>query len=334
MAKGLDVGTMTIVSARNSGNKIVHVQQRNQFVEIEHSEMAEKMLNRGDVLYIKRGDRVFIVGEDALTFANIFNAETRRPMSAGILSRKEKSAIPMMKLIIEKVIGRPSHPQEAVFFSCPAKPIDANLDTLYHQKTIEAILGNKGYTPHAINEGMAVVYSELADNQFTGMGISMGAGMTNVCLSYYAVPVMQFSVARGGDWIDQQVSEATGVPRDKVTARKESNFELDFEKEMNEVQTALAVYYDNLLEYIVRTAEKEINKRDVEEGLEIPVVVTGGSSQPKGLRQQLEKRFRESNLPFKVKSVRHSKSPMFSVARGSLVAARTEEGEEVITKDH
>jgi actin-like ATPase involved in cell morphogenesis len=328
MAKGLDVGTMTIVSAKRSGDKIVHVQQRNQFVEIEHSEMAEKMLNRGDVLYIKKGDRVFIVGEDALTFANIFNAETRRPMSSGILSRKEKSAIPMMKLIIEKVIGRKSHDGEAVFFSCPAKPIDANLDTLYHQKTIEAILSNKGYEPHAINEGMAVVYSELADNEFTGMGISMGAGMTNVCLSYYAVPVMQFSVARGGDWIDEQVSEATGVPRDKVTARKETNFELDFDQEMNEVQTALAVYYDNLLEYIVRTAEKEINKRDVEEGLEVPVVVTGGTSQPKGLKQQLEKRLKASSLPFKVKSVRQSRNPMFSVARGALVAARTEEGDE------
>jgi actin-like ATPase involved in cell morphogenesis len=333
MARGLDVGTMTIISARQSKGKIVHVQQRNQFVEIEHSEMAEKMLNRGDVLYIKKGDRVFIVGEDALTFANIFNAETRRPMSAGILSRKEKSAIPMMKLIIEKVIGRPTTPQEPVYFSCPAKPVDANLDTLYHQKTIEAILGNKGFAPHAINEGMAAVYSELADNEFTGMGISMGAGMTNVCLSYYAVPVMQFSVARGGDWIDQQVSEATGVPRDKVTARKESNFELDFDQEMNEVQTALAVYYDNLLEYVVKTAEKEVNKRDVEENLEIPVVVTGGTSQPKGLKQQLEKRLKASSLPFKVKSVRQARNPMFSVARGGLVAARAEEGHEVIAKN-
>ncbi len=328
MAKGLDVGTMTIISAKRSGDKIVHVQQRNQFVEIEYSEMAEKMLNRGDVLYIKKGDRVFIVGEDALTFANIFNAETRRPMSAGILSRQEKSAIPMMKLIIEKVVGRKAYDGESVYFSCPAKPVDANLDTLYHQKTIEAILSNKGYEPHAINEGMSVVYSELADNEFTGMGISMGAGMTNVCLAYYAVPVMQFSVARGGDWIDQQVSEATGIPRDKVTAKKESNFELDFDQEMNEVQTALAVYYDNLLEYIVKTAEKEINKRDIEEDLEIPVVVTGGSSQPKGLKKQLEKRLRASGLPFKIKGVRQSRSPMFSVARGALVAARTEEGEE------
>ncbi|MBW3583295.1 MAG: hypothetical protein KY455_09380 [Euryarchaeota archaeon] len=328
MAKGLDVGTMTIISAKRSGDKIVHVQQRNQFVEIEYSEMAEKMLSRSDVLYIKKGDRVFIVGEDALTFANIFNAETRRPMSAGILSRKEKSAIPMMKLIIEKVVGRKSHDNEKVFFSCPAKPIDANLDTLYHQKTIEAILSAKGYEPHAINEGMSVVYSELADDKFTGMGISMGAGMTNVCLAYYAVPVMQFSVARGGDWIDTQVAEATGVPRDRVTTRKERDFVMDFDQEMDEVESALAIYYDNLLEYIAKNISKEVSRKDVQEDLEIPVVVTGGSSQPKGLKKHLEKRLKAADLPFKIKSVRQARNPMFSVARGSLVAARTEEGDE------
>lgn len=328
MAKGLDVGTMTIVSARKQANKIVHVQQRNQFVEIEYSDMAEKMLSRSDVLYIKKGDRAYIVGEDALTFANVFNQPTRRPMAAGILSRQEKSAIPMMKLIVEKVVGRKSHDDEVVYFSCPAKPVDANLDTLYHQKTIEAILTQKGYQPHAINEGMAAIYSELADNKFTGMGISMGAGMTNVCLAYYAVPVMQFSVARGGDWIDTQVAEATGIPRDKVTAKKEGDFELDFDKEMNEVQTALAVYYDNLIEYIVKNIEREVGKKDVEEGLEVPVVVTGGTSQPKGLKAQLEKRLKAADLPFKIKSVRQARNPMFSVARGCLVAARTEEGEE------
>ena len=327
MAKGLDVGTMTIISAKKASDKIVHVQQRNQFVEIEYSEMAEKMLARSDVLYIKKGDRVFIVGEDALTFANVFNAETRRPMSAGILSRKEKSAIPMMKLIIEKVIGRPGHDKENVFFSCPAKPVDANLDTLYHQKTIEAILSGKGYKPHPINEGMAVIYSELAEEKFTGIGISMGAGMTNVCLSYFAVPVMQFSVARGGDWIDQSVADATGVARDKVTAKKESDFELDFDKEMNEVQSALAIYYDNLIEYICKNIEKQMRQKEVEEGLEVNVVLTGGSSQPKGLKQQFETRLKQADLPFKVKGVRQSRTPMFSVARGSLVAARTEEGE-------
>ena len=46
MAKGLDVGTMNILSARQDGAETVFVQQRNSFVEIEYSDMAEQMLSR------------------------------------------------------------------------------------------------------------------------------------------------------------------------------------------------------------------------------------------------------------------------------------------------
>ncbi|MDX1611169.1 MAG: hypothetical protein R3185_02285, partial [Candidatus Thermoplasmatota archaeon] len=73
MARGLDVGTMNIQSARQSGDHTVLKRQRNSFVELEYSDIAEKMLARSDVLYIRKGDRVFVVGEDALNFAYIFN---------------------------------------------------------------------------------------------------------------------------------------------------------------------------------------------------------------------------------------------------------------------
>ena len=97
MARGIDVGTMNIVSAKQDGNETVFVSQRNSFVEIDYSDMAERMLSRSDVLHIRKDDNVYVVGDDALNFANIFNEETRRPMKHGILSSEEKSAIPMIK---------------------------------------------------------------------------------------------------------------------------------------------------------------------------------------------------------------------------------------------
>ncbi|HVL47257.1 MAG TPA: hypothetical protein VM889_01730 [Candidatus Thermoplasmatota archaeon] len=327
MPKGLDIGTMNIVSAKPKDGQIDLTKQRNLFVEVEYSDIAEKMLSRSNVLYIKNGKKVYIVGEDALNFANIFNKETRRPMNAGILSRKEKDAIPMIRLIVERVVGAPHKKGEHVYFTCPAKPVDAPIDTLYHQKTLEAILHNMGYNAHAINEGMAVVYSELADSSFTGLGVSFGAGMTNACLSYYAVPVTQFSVARGGDWIDNSVAQATGTPVDRVTAAKERDFRLDASSHLGELQGALAVYYDNLLEYVVRGLERQTRDAKVQEDLEIPCVITGGTAAPKGFRQAFEAKLREADLPFRVKSVSEARHPLYSVARGALVAAQAEEGD-------
>ena len=328
MAKGLDVGTMNILSARQDGTDTVFVQQRNSFVEIEYSDMAEQMLSRSDVLHIRKDDKVYVVGDDALNFANIFNKETRRPMQHGILSSDEQSAIPMMKLIIEQVVGEPDYPGERLYFSSPADPIDSDISTLYHQKTLESFIGDMGYDAEPINEGMAVIYSELADNSFTGLGISFGAGMTNVCLSYYAVPVMKFSVARGGDWVDEQAAQATGTPVDKVTSIKEEDFELDFETDVGGVEGALAIYYENLLDYVVDRIVEEVDEEDIEEGLDVPVVVTGGTASPDGFQELFRDHIEDAEIPFSISDVSHADEPLYSVARGGLVAARSDEEED------
>jgi actin-like ATPase involved in cell morphogenesis len=325
MAQGLDVGTMNLLSARQDGNETVFVQQRNSFVEIDYSDMADQMLSRSDVLHIRKDDQVYIVGDDALNFANIFNEETRRPMEAGILSSDEKSAIPMIKLITEQVVGQPEYQDEMLFFSVPADPIDGDVSTLYHQKTVESLLSDMGYSPEPINEGMAVIYSELADNDFTGLGISFGAGMTNICLSYYAVPVMKFSIARGGDWIDEQAAQATGTPVDKVTSVKEEDFELDFETDVGGIEGALSIYYDNLLDYVIENIIEEVDDEDVEEGLDVPVVVTGGTSSPDGFEDLFADRLNDADIPFSISGVSRAENPLYSVAQGALVAARSEE---------
>ncbi len=327
MAKGLDVGTMNIISAERKGDKTTLTQQRNSFVEIEYSEVAEKMLARSDVLYIRKDNQVFIVGEDALNFANVFNKETRRPMHKGILSRDEKSAIPMIRLIIERLVGAPNHDGELIYYTSPARPSDdPRQDVLYHQKTIESILRKLGYTPRVINEGMSVVYAEMPDNQFTGMGVSFGAGMTNVCLAHYGLPVMTTAVARGGDWIDSNVAEATGHTKDKVTAFKEKDFELT-EDPQTELDSALTIYYENLIDYVVQSIRKETEAARVDEGMTIPVAITGGTASPKGFDKLFERKLRAANLPFEVSLVKRAKSPLYSVALGTLVAARAEEEE-------
>jgi hypothetical protein len=231
----------------------------------------------------------------------------------------------MIKLITDQVVGEPQHSDELLFFSVPADPIDDDMSTLYHQKTIESLLGEMGYEPEPINEGMAVIYSELADREFTGLGISFGAGMTNICLAYYAVPVMKFSIARGGDWIDEKAAQATGNPVDKVTSVKEEDFTLDFETDVGGIEGALSIYYDNLLDYVIENVITEVDEEDIEEGLDVPVVVTGGTSSPDGFEKLFEQRLGEADIPFSISDVSRADNPMYSVAQGALVAARSEE---------
>lgn len=327
MAKGLDVGTMNIVASYLQGGKTIVKQQRNLFLELEASEVTGQMLQQANILHMKFNTQFLVVGEDALTFANVLNTDARRPMKQGILARDEKSAIPMMRLIMERLLGPPATEGEVVFYTSPGNPVDGKKNVLYHQKILEAVLKKMGYTPKVINEALCCVYAELKGDQFSGMGISCGAGMVNVALSHLGVPLASFSVQRGGDWIDMQVSEATGITKDKVTAIKEKDFKLDRREGLNPTQAALAIYYDNLITYATMHIENELKRVNVDEGLNIPIVITGGTSSPSGFVEAFEKRLRAAQLPFDISDVRRSKSNLFTISLGALVGARAYEAE-------
>jgi len=333
MAKGLDVGTMNIICATKGNGSISFSQQRNAFLEMESNDLTKQMLDNGRVLYTQRGSVINVLGEDAFKFSNVFNKHIRRPMKQGIISPDEKDSIPMIKLIIERVLGLPEKKDELLYISVPASPVDNQLNVLYHSKTVEALASKLGYVTYPIDEGLSVVYSELSESNFTGIGISVGAGMTNVTVAYMATPIVSFSIARGGDWIDDQVAIATGMAKERITSIKETDFSLCAEHEIGSVQGALAVYYDALLTYVLQHLKRKLSETAPPDA-EFQVAIAGGSTRAKGFAEMFEKRLRETDLPIRISGVKKnrfntsgtdSKDPLYSIARGCLIAALSKE---------
>jgi hypothetical protein len=325
MAKGLDIGTMNLICAEREDEDIVFTRQRNAFLELESSDLTTTMLDSAEVLYIEKDKKIFVLGEDAFKFATIFGKETRRPMKHGIISPKEKDGIPMIKLMVERVLGEPGYRNEALCISSPADPIDMNMNTLYHRKMTEALAKGLDYNTQVIDEGLAVIYSELSDHNFTGLGISFGAGLTNVTLAYLATPVMSFSIGRGGDWIDEQVAIATGLPKDHACASKEKGFGLGLNVEFGSPDGALTIYYDALMTYVI----KNLNMKLAEitpPNVKFPVAIAGGTTSPTGFLKMFEKKLREARLQIDISDMKLAKDPLYSVARGCLIAAKTQEG--------
>ena len=334
MAKGLDVGTMNIICATKGSGSISFAQQRNAFLEMESNDLTKQMLDNGKVLYTHRGSNLNVLGEDAFKFSNVFNKHIRRPMKQGIISPDEKDSIPMIKVIIERVLGLPDKKDETLYVSVPANPVDNQLNVLYHAKTVEALATKLGYVTYPIDEGLAVVYSELSDSNFTGIGISVGAGMTNVTVAYMATPIVSFSIARGGDWIDEQVAVATGMAKERITSIKETDFALGSEYDIGSVQGALAVYYDALLTYVLQHLKRKLSETAPPDA-EFQVAIAGGSTRTRGFVEMFERRLRETNLPIRISSVKKnrfagpsgtdSRDPIYAIARGCLIAALSKE---------
>jgi actin-like ATPase involved in cell morphogenesis len=324
---------MNIICAEKEGNDVVFMQQRNAFMNLDSTDLTKNMLDTTKVLYIEDENGIALLGEDAFKFATIFEKETRRPMSQGIISPKEKEAIPIMKLIIEKVLGDPKGKNEVLYISTPADPVDTDMNVLYHKKTMEALARGLKYETHVIDEGLAVIYSELSDHNFTGIGISVGAGLTNVTLAYLGTPLMSFSISRGGDWIDKEVAKSTGLPTEHVTHTKETVSKLSKQVKVGSPEGALAIYYEALITYVIQHLNKRLAKITPPK-VAFPVVVAGGSALPEGFFEIFETKLRESKLLVEISTIKRAKDPLYAVARGCLIAATTQEKEKKSKTDN
>jgi len=328
LGRGLDVGTANLLSTRegNAGELIVK-RERNAFLEIPSQFVGNRdMLTKLRVPYVQFRDRLFVLGDAAFNLANMFGSEVRRPMAHGFLSPGEQDAIPMMRFIIHRLLGDPSVAGEHVCFCIPASSIDQENDTVYHEGIVSGILRKLGYTPSPMNEAHAVVYSSLAEQEFTGIGISCGGGMFNICVAYKTIPAITFSIARGGDWIDEHVAKVMGIPKVRATAIKESDIDLLNPKSREE--EAIVLYYRNLIGYVLQNLRQRfVLARDVPQFTEpIEVVVAGGTSLVGGFVEVFAEELRKIDLPIPIAGVRRADDALSAVVRGCLIAANVSNG--------
>lgn len=323
LGRGLDVGTANLLSAgQEVGGDVSVKRERNAFLEIPAAAAGSRdTLTRLNVPYVTHKDKMFVLGDVSFELANMFGSEVRRPMQGGFLSPMERDAIPIMRFIIDRLLGAPGEEGESVTFSVPAPSIDQDNDTVYHEGIVSSILKKLGYTPNPINEGHAVVFAELADQEFTGIGISCGGGMFNVCVSYKTIPAVTFSVARGGDWIDEHVAKVMGIQKTRATAIKEGD--VDLLEPRNREEEAVVLYYRNLVSYVLLNLKQRFElARDVPQFTEpVEIVVAGGTSLVGGFVQIFAEELQKIDFPLKVAGIRRAEDAITSVARGCLIAA-------------
>ncbi|HET6203439.1 MAG TPA: cell division protein FtsA [Planctomycetota bacterium] len=320
--KGLDIGTANLVGAcRNADGSIRITLERNAFLDVQADVFSKSMLTKLGVPYVVHEGKLIVLGEPAFELANIFGRETRRPMKGGLVSPNEVDAAPVMRMLIQKILGPPHAAGETLYFSVPAESIDCDNNIVYHRGLFEGLLSRMGYTPHAIGEGHSVVFCELADKDFTGIGMSFGGGMVNVCVAYKTIPALAFSIARGGDWIDKNVADVLGTPRSRATYLKERG--VDLTNPRGREEEAIAIYYHNLIAYILQNLKARFESSEGMPTLHEPVdiVCSGGTALIGGFVEVFREEMGKLKFPFPVGRCVLAAEPLNSVAKGCLVAA-------------
>lgn len=344
-AAGLDVGTCFLVACRDAkeGKSVVYNTVRDCYRVIPNAEEFADQLKEQGANFLVDGDRILVLGHDAFLQASMAEFATKgsadaeilhRPMAAGILnpdSPKTATLVlrELVRVCLESAVGK-AREGEVLYFSVPANPIDSKINNTFHSKTLERFLAGMGYDAKPLGEGLAVVLSEnpkmhVSSSEtvpFTGLGISLGAGQANFCIAERGMALDEFSIARSGDWIDQNAARMTGQPVTKVMRIKEKK--LDFNKldESDEIIMALDCYYTELIEYVFRLFGERFaaNKGSID--CPIDVILSGGTAMPKGLPAKVEQLVAKMKLPFEIKEIRCAKNMLQSVATGCWLKAK------------
>jgi hypothetical protein len=326
---GLDIGTNMLVAATfdGDGNPVFKMQRDAFYRIVPKSEVNRNSIRRAlenrkfNFIEDKEGSFI-VVGEEALETAIERNDIAKRPLRRGVISPKEKDSLPMLKILIENIIGKAEKGTPLVY-SVPAKPIDGDFDIVYHTEMMGLYLGQMGYVAQPINEAFAIALSELLEEGLTGICLSFGAGMVNCAVIHQGDSLVEFSMTKGGDYIDQAVGNALDISPSLVQLEKESGVNL-FEPK-SKIMEAVSVYYNTVIKYALENITFELNNRKKDLPIfreKVIMVVSGGLTLANGFEEKVSSLLQTVNFPINVSEVRRAVSPMTAVANGCLLASQ------------
>lgn len=334
MAIGFDAGTYNLVCCtRDEKKNFVYDREVNAFIEIPlEDRMVFQMMKTCDdpVPIIERDKKAYALGEKSVRMAyTLSQLELKRPMKDGCVNPREKDAFEVMSIMVHSLLeGNVKKNNEVLYYSVPANAINEETDADYHTKVLESIFKayesdtNFKVNANPINEGLALVYAELKASNYTGIGISFGAGMVNLCYSMFGVPVFTFAIVNSGDWIDKMAAKATG---DSATFINQEKTKVDLSKASpdNLVERAIQTQYRIMIEKTVNGIKKGLGEagKKARSDKPVDVVIAGGTSMPKGFDTLFKDVISQADLSISIGNIVRPDDPLFSVARGCLIAA-------------
>lgn len=341
MRLGLDLGTKNIVLSYEDKGKIRYRREVNGFYKLpQDNSFTKNMLVSAGVPYIEMNGSFIALGGKAEEIAHAFNKTLRRPMQEGVLSRGEEDAIEIMAIIVQNLIGFDLADDSTLYYCVPAPALNADVNTDFHQRIAQLIINGyksqsgKKLTGHHINEAHALVLSSLPAP--TGIGISWGAGMVNVCYCLFGLPVYSFSLVGSGDWIDTEAARQFGYDTSKpegdyrqtptsISRIKEqvSLTEMPNDPVKRAIYVCYTILMDKVIDGIIKGFKDNEDKARISNA--IPVVVAGGTSSPEGFTDLFKEQFMKKHPPFEVGEITRPEKPLFAVAEGCLRAAQLHE---------
>lgn len=328
MALGGDCGTFNLIfSRRNEEGDIKSRKTVNCFLELPLENRFMFNTLKDKVKMIERDKVAYIVGQPAIDMAyTLPQLSLKRPMKDGCLNPQERDAYEILKIMIHSLVGEISKDKEILYYSVPANAINSETDVDFHTSVLQSIfnsynVNNKRLQAFPINEALALVYAELGDKMHTGISISFGGGMINICYAIYAQPIFQVSLVNSGDWIDKMAAKACG---ESITVINQEKMKIDLGKPATTlIDRAIKSQYEILIQKTVTAIKKYIMEAGTKAipGHPVDVILAGGTASPPHFTELFRDAIKAAEWPIAIGEVRRPENFLYSVSKGCLLAA-------------
>jgi len=148
----------------------------------------------------------------------------------------------------------------------------------------------------------------------------------NIAILYAGMSALQFSVSKGGDWIDTQVSTETNISKAQAQFIKESgDYTIDpaSKDTRSRAQQAIKTYYESLIRYLLANIEKQFTSNNMPAFPQaVPIVVGGGTAMVKGFLEVFKDQFTQKEFPLNISDIVLVDEPLTAVARGCYLDAQ------------
>ena len=233
--------------------------------------------------------------------------------------------MPVLEAILQTLVPKARAQGEILAFSVPAATEGQGGRAHVPRGHAAPATSSRWATrPVAINEGLAVIFSELEDNNFTGIGISCGGGMCNVTLAYLSIPSHHVQHPQG-----RRLHRPVGGRRSsnehatRVKVIKEEGLDLS-RAAQGQVREGAAHLLRGPRGVAGGGAEARRSRRRrscPRTDRPLPIVLSGGTAKPRASRTCSRRRSSARSLPVEISGVRMASDPLTATARGALIAA-------------
>lgn len=336
MSVGLDIGSSQIRCVRRLGEQLMGRSALATFTPLPDAPEFRALLEAGRIPFAVCDGALTIVGDNATEYSMLFHVRPQSLMPHGRLPTNDPVARQSLAALVDALLGEPDQPGEMCGVTLPGGESFQSLATSSELEFFSRLIRLRGFFPQVLSAGLAVALAELSRHSFTGLGLSFGAGTSELVLAHRGIEQIMCSVPQGGNWLDEQIAKEFGdtllddaglpiLDLAKAAGRRHA-FEGRLNLPTNNAERFMASLHRDLLYALIRSGTFSLasQPQSLKIPQPLPLVIVGGVARIAGFEGLLRQAFELARFPLAISEIRFANHHDFTIARGCLISAQLE----------